>query len=58
MVSDPRGAIALNFGVSGVPESFLISPGGTVAAKIVGGIQETSLEKLLDQAKAKDPAGA
>ncbi len=58
MVKDPNGRIALDFGVSGVPESFLVSPDGKVAAKIVGGIRFESLEQLLAEAKragAGDP---
>ncbi len=51
MLKDPNGRIALDFGVSGVPESFLVSPDGEVAAKIVGGVRFNSLEQLLAQAK-------
>jgi cytochrome c biogenesis protein CcmG/thiol:disulfide interchange protein DsbE len=54
MVTDPRGQIALDFGVSGVPESYIVSPEGRVAAKVVGGIQLGALDNLL----AKVEAGA
>ncbi|MFN2503831.1 MAG: redoxin domain-containing protein [Acidimicrobiales bacterium] len=50
MVVDPNGRVALDFGVGGVPESYLISPDGVVAAKVVGGIQATALDDLLAQA--------
>jgi cytochrome c biogenesis protein CcmG/thiol:disulfide interchange protein DsbE len=51
LVKDPNGRIALDFGVSGVPESFLITPDGTVAAKIVGGVRLPALEQLLAEAR-------
>ena len=49
MLSDPDGRIAVNLGVTGVPESFLITPDGIVAAKITGGVRFDQLEALLDQ---------
>jgi len=51
MVVDPKGRIALDYGVSGVPESFLISPDGVVVAKLLGGVRTTDLEQLLARAK-------
>jgi len=51
MVTDPKGRIALDYGVSGVPESFLISPDGVVAAKLVGGVRADDLDRLLNKAK-------
>jgi len=51
MVADPGGRIALDFGVAGVPESFLISPDGTVVSKVVGGVRAADLEDLLARAK-------
>jgi cytochrome c biogenesis protein CcmG/thiol:disulfide interchange protein DsbE len=53
MLTDPEGELAVRFGVAGVPESFLISPNGVVMSKIVGGILDGELEKLLTQAKAQ-----
>ena len=52
MLADPRGRVALDYGVAGIPESFLISPDGVVAAKIVGGVQAVRLDEVLNQAKA------
>lgn len=51
MVTDPNGRISLNWGVSGVPESFLVDPGGVVRARILGGVTTTSLERLLADAE-------
>jgi cytochrome c biogenesis protein CcmG, thiol:disulfide interchange protein DsbE len=52
MLADPKGRVALDYGVAGIPESFLISPDGVVAAKIVGGVQAVRLDETLNQAKA------
>ena len=52
MLADPKGRVALDYGVAGIPESFLISPDGVVAAKIIGGVQAVRLEEVLNQAKA------
>lgn len=51
VVNDPDGFLALEYGVSGVPESYLIAPDGTVATKIVGGVTIADLETLLDRAQ-------
>jgi cytochrome c biogenesis protein CcmG/thiol:disulfide interchange protein DsbE len=55
LVADPDGRVALDFGVAGVPESYLIDPGGKVAAKIVGGVRFESLDRLLSQLKSGQP---
>lgn len=52
MVVDPKGRIALDWGVAGVPESYLVSPEGVVTAKVVGGVRVASLEELLARARA------
>lgn len=52
MLADPKGRVALDYGVAGIPESFLISPDGVVVAKIVGGVRASGLDDLLYQAKA------
>lgn len=52
MLVDPKGRVALDYGVAGIPESFLISPDGVVAAKIVGGVEAVRLDEVLNQAKA------
>ena len=53
MLVDPDGRVALDYGVSGVPESFLINPAGVIVAKIVGGVRIAALNQLLADAKAK-----
>jgi cytochrome c biogenesis protein CcmG/thiol:disulfide interchange protein DsbE len=49
VLSDPDGQVALDFGVRGPPESFLIGPDGTVLFKIVGQVDEVGLNRLLDE---------
>jgi cytochrome c biogenesis protein CcmG/thiol:disulfide interchange protein DsbE len=50
---DPKGSIALDWGVRGLPESYLIDPNGIVIVKITGGADYDGLESLLQQAKEK-----
>jgi cytochrome c biogenesis protein CcmG, thiol:disulfide interchange protein DsbE len=52
MLTDPGGSIALHFGVSGVPESFLIDPDGIVRSRILGGVRAVDLDRLLAEARA------
>jgi cytochrome c biogenesis protein CcmG/thiol:disulfide interchange protein DsbE len=51
-LSDPGGAIALSYGITGVPETYLIDPTGVVVTKIVGGVTAGGLEALLAHAVA------
>lgn len=53
MAEDPNGRIAIDWGVSGVPESFLVDPEGIVRAKVLGGVTEAGLEDLLAHAEGK-----
>lgn len=52
MLTDPDGRIALDYGVGGVPESFLVNPDGIIVSKILGGVRSADLERLLAQAQA------
>ena len=49
VVIDPDDRMALDFGVGRVPESYVITPDGVVAAKIVGGVTAAGLERLLTE---------
>lgn len=51
VLDDPVGRAALEWGVTGVPESYLVGPDGTVRAKITGGVRFEGLEDLLEQAR-------
>ena len=50
-VVDDSGA-KVDFGVRGVPESFLVSPGGIVVSHLVGGVTADGLTRLVAQARA------
>ena len=47
VLEDPQGQIALEFGVRGPPESFVINPNGVVVAKITGPATAAGLERIL-----------
>jgi cytochrome c biogenesis protein CcmG/thiol:disulfide interchange protein DsbE len=47
VLDDPQGEIALDWGVGGLPESYLVDPSGVVVAKITGGATLEGLERLL-----------
>jgi cytochrome c biogenesis protein CcmG/thiol:disulfide interchange protein DsbE len=51
VLDDPSGKIALDFGVRGPPESFIVDPNGFVISKIVGEVRAAPLERLLVKAK-------
>jgi cytochrome c biogenesis protein CcmG, thiol:disulfide interchange protein DsbE len=52
VVDDPQGSIALDWGVRGLPESYLVDPRGYVLYKITGGADAEGLERLVRDAKA------
>lgn len=54
VLDDPTGAIALEWGVRGLPESYLVDPNGFVLAKVTGGATAAGLDRLLQRAKAGD----
>lgn len=57
VVPDPDGRTALQYGVTGVPESYLIGPDGIVLAKIEGGVTVEALDDLLTQVQVDDVDG-
>lgn len=50
-VLDPNGQIAVDYGVRGPPETFLISPAGTVMVHLDGPVTEAQLDKWLAAAQ-------
>lgn len=46
VVQDPNGTFALNYGVNGPPETFVINPNGKIIAKIVGPVTAKGLEAM------------
>jgi cytochrome c biogenesis protein CcmG/thiol:disulfide interchange protein DsbE len=53
VIGDPGGRTALDFGVRGPPESFLVDPNGFVVWKAIGQVNADGLEKLLSEGKAR-----
>lgn len=51
-VTDPSGAVMRRYGVTGLPETYVIDRQGRVAAKWVGPIDAASLDSLLTSATA------
>ncbi len=46
---DPNGKIAIEYGVSGIPETYFITPDGIIAAKFVGPLPLETMETLLGE---------
>jgi cytochrome c biogenesis protein CcmG, thiol:disulfide interchange protein DsbE len=53
VVADPGGRTALDFGVRGPPESFLVDPNGFVVWKGIGQVDADGLDKLVAEGKAR-----
>ena len=51
MLVDGEGRIALDFGVAGVPESFLVSPDGVIVSKLLGGVRASDLNGLITRVR-------
>jgi cytochrome c biogenesis protein CcmG/thiol:disulfide interchange protein DsbE len=54
-VVDPRGQIALDYGVRGPPETFIVSPQGTVVVHLDGPMTDASLDYWLTRAQRATP---
>jgi cytochrome c biogenesis protein CcmG/thiol:disulfide interchange protein DsbE len=60
VVSDPEGRTALDYGVTGIPESFVIDPNGFVVSKVTGGVTSDGLDAILaaaEQAESQSAGG-
>jgi cytochrome c biogenesis protein CcmG/thiol:disulfide interchange protein DsbE len=57
VVIDPGERTSLEYGVTGVPESYLVAPDGTVLVKIEGGVTADGLDDLLAQVQRPDVGG-
>ena len=55
--ADPSGRAAIEWGVYGVPETFVVGRDGRIAFKLVGPITEDNLERALKPAIEKALAG-
>ena len=54
-VGDPRGQIARDYGVRGPPETFIVSPQGTVVVHLDGPMTDASLDYWLTRAQRATP---
>lgn len=57
-VLDPDGRTAIDYGVYGVPETFLIDAEGAIRAKVVGRIDEQTLRSWIDGALQEMAVGS
>jgi cytochrome c biogenesis protein CcmG/thiol:disulfide interchange protein DsbE len=48
VITSDEGRIALDYSVTGVPESFLIDPAGIVRARLIGGVTDVGLDNELN----------
>ena len=55
IVTDAGGQVALAYGVSDPPASFLVAPDGRVVAEVVGGVTAQGLDQLIAEARTEDP---
>lgn len=49
LVEDPGSAVALRYGVTGVPETFVIGPDGRIAVKFVAAVRYEELTAVIDR---------
>jgi cytochrome c biogenesis protein CcmG/thiol:disulfide interchange protein DsbE len=56
-VPDPDGAAALDWGVRGPPESYLVAPDGTVVAKVLGPVTASQASYLRSVMARVDAGG-
>lgn len=52
VLADSDGRISLSYGVSGVPESYLVAPDGTVISKWTGGVTADGIDEVIAESKA------
>ena len=52
--TDPGGRTAIDFGVFGVPETYVIDRDGIVRAKLLGAVDAATLERVVAQVEAGD----
>ena len=58
ILADPAGAAGVDWGVSGVPETFVVAPNGRIVAKSSGGLTPAEADRLLAAAAQTERPGA
>jgi cytochrome c biogenesis protein CcmG, thiol:disulfide interchange protein DsbE len=56
VVVGDTGRTALSFGVTGVPESYVVAPDGIVVAKFISGVTAAQLDEVISPAPAEGPS--
>ncbi len=54
---DPRGRVGIDFGVYGLPETFLVSPQGKITSRHVGALTRDAIREMLGPALAHTTVG-
>lgn len=49
---DTHSDLAVNYGTTGVPETYIVTPGGVIAAGVIGAVGPTTLDDLVAQVEA------
>jgi cytochrome c biogenesis protein CcmG/thiol:disulfide interchange protein DsbE len=49
IVNDPSGTVYINYGVVGVPETYVVTPDGRIKQKIVGPVDKNQLAATLEE---------
>lgn len=57
VVLDRDARIATDYGVGGVPETYLIHPNGRVVTKLIGGVTQEDLDDAIQQAEEQTAGG-
>jgi cytochrome c biogenesis protein CcmG/thiol:disulfide interchange protein DsbE len=53
VMDEGKESIAVDYGVTAPPESYLIAPDGTVVTKIVGGVRAHDLDEIMAKAEGR-----
>lgn len=57
-LKDPQSRTAIDFGVFGIPETYVIAPDGTITAKIIGATDLATLTTTITDAQAGRTSGS
>ena len=54
---DERGSTAVEYGVTGIPETYFITPDGRISRKVIGAISQALLEQSIAEARNTPEGG-
>ncbi|MCB0114605.1 MAG: TlpA family protein disulfide reductase [Caldilineaceae bacterium] len=55
---DERGRIAVEYGLTGVPETYFVTPDGMISRRVIGAINRTTLEQNIEEARTEGTPSA